>query len=181
MVSTRSAPRFAVRRAPRFAAAVVPSLASFVLLFLFLAAPPSRAAAPPDSAAAGSEPRYRLDPIVVTAERIPLALGRVPADVTVIDGARLERERPLAVAEALRSVPGVDVQRAGRIGKITDVRLRGADPRHTLVLFDGIPLNGPWVGSFDFADLGVGGASQIEVVGGPASALYGSGAVGGST
>ena len=42
-----------------------------------------------------------------------------------------------ALADALRSVPGIDVQRAGRLGKITDVRLRGADPRHTLVLFDG--------------------------------------------
>lgn len=131
----------------------------------------------PDSSAAS--PRYRLDPIVVTAERMPIPLGRVPSDVTVLDGERLDRERPLFLADALRSVPGIDVQRAGRLGKITDVRLRGADPRHTLVLFDGIPLNGPWIGSFDFADLGSLGWSQIEVMGGPASSLYGSGAVGG--
>ncbi len=133
--------------------------------------------AEPDTASA--VPRYRLDPIVVTAERMPLPLRSVPSDVTVIDGGRLERERPLFMADALRSVPGIDVQRAGRLGKITDLRLRGADPRHTLVLFDGIPLNGPWVGSFDFADLGAGGFRQVEVMGGPASALYGSGAVGG--
>ena len=136
---------------------------------------PARAADPDSSDA----PRYRLDPVVVTPERMPFALGRVPSDVTVLDGAALERSRPYLAAEALRSVPGVDVQRAGRLGKLTDVRLRGADPRHTLVLYDGIPLNGPWVGSFDFSDLGVVGARQIEVMGGPASALYGSGAVGG--
>jgi vitamin B12 transporter len=124
-------------------------------------------------------PRYHLPPLVVTAERSPLPLDRVPSDVTVIDGARLDRERPLFLADALRAVPGIDVQRAGRLGKITDVRLRGADPRHTLVLFDGVPLNGPWIGSFDFADVGAGGFRQVEVLGGPASALYGSGAAGG--
>jgi vitamin B12 transporter len=114
---------------------------------------PARAA-DPDSVGV---PSYRLDPVVVTAERMPVSLGLVPSDVTVLDAAQLARTRPLFAAEALRVVPGIDVQRAGRHGKITDVRLRGADPRHTLILFDGIPLNGPWVGSFDFADLGVVG------------------------
>ncbi|HEU4725709.1 MAG TPA: TonB-dependent receptor [Candidatus Eisenbacteria bacterium] len=144
--------------------------------------PPVPDAAPAATAAderPAADPRYRLDPVIVTAERSPLPLDRVPSDVTVLDGSRLDRERPLFMADALRTVPGIDVQRAGRLGKITDVRLRGADPRHTLVLFDGIPLNGPWVGSFDFADLGAGGFRQVEVMGGPASALYGSGAVGG--
>ena len=129
--------------------------------------------------AAATDPRYRLDPVVVTAERAPLPVGRIPSDITVIDGAKLDRERPLFVSDALRDVPSLDVQRAGRLGKITDVRMRGVDPRQMLVLFDGIPLNGPWVGSFDFADLGVGGFRQIEVMGGPASPLYGSGAAGG--
>jgi vitamin B12 transporter len=99
--------------------------------------------------------------------------------VTILDRKRLETDRPLLLADALRQVPGLDVQRGGRLGKITDVRLRGADPRHTLILFDGIPLNGPWLGAFDFADLTGFGPARVEVVGGPASSLYGSGAVGG--
>jgi len=144
-----------------------------------LATVPRSGALPDSAATASSDPRYRLDPVVVTAERAPLPLARVPSDVTVVDGAAFERRGPLFLADALREVPGLDVQRAGGLGKITDVRLRGAEPRHTLVLFDGIPLNGPWVGSFDFADLGSGGLRQVEVMGGPASALYGSGAVGG--
>src|SRR2546425_6693035 len=128
----------------------------------------------------GSEiPRYRLEPIVVTPDRLPIRLDRVPSDVTVITAERLETRRPLALSDALRSVPGIDVQRSGTLGKLTDVRLRGADPRHTLVLFDGIPLNGPWLGSLDFADLMGTGFDQVEVFGGPASSLYGSGAVGG--
>ncbi len=124
-------------------------------------------------------PRYRLDPVVVTPDRFPIRLDRVPADVTVIAPDRLEKRRPLLLADALRDAPGIDVQRSGTVGKLTDVRLRGADPRHTLVLYDGIPLNGPWLGSFDFSDFAGAGGNQVEIFGGPASSLYGSGAVGG--
>lgn len=124
-------------------------------------------------------PRYYLDPVVVTGERLPLRLDRVPLDVTVVGRTRLDAERQFLLSDALREVPTIDVQRAGSLGKLTDVRVRGADPRHTLVLFDGIPLNGPWLGTFDFADLMDSGAERVEVLGGPASSLYGSGAVGG--
>ncbi|HEU5312103.1 MAG TPA: TonB-dependent receptor plug domain-containing protein, partial [Candidatus Eisenbacteria bacterium] len=138
--------------------------------------------AAPDSvstAMSAEEPRYHLRPVVVTGERTPLPLDRVPLDVTVIDEERLQAHSPLLLAEILRQVPAVDVQRSGSPGKLTDVRLRGADPRHTLVLFDGVPLNGPWLGTFDFADFTDPGVRRVEVLGGPASSLYGSGAVGG--
>ena len=113
-------------------------------------APPAQASLPPPDPVVSSDPdpksespRYRLDPIVVTPDRFPLALNRIPSDVTVITEERLQRERSFFLADALSSAPGIDVQRSGALGKLTDVRLRGADPRHTLVLFDGIPLNGP--------------------------------------
>ena len=141
-----------------------------------LSVPSARAQAPVDSS---ETPRYLLPPIVVTAERAPVPLDRVPAEVTVIGRDRLERDQAPFVADELRLIPALDVRRSGSPGKLTDVRLRGADPRHTLVLFDGIPLNGPWAGTFDFADLPGAGLGQVEVMGGPASSLYGSGAVGG--
>jgi len=135
--------------------------------------------APAPEAASSERPRYRLLPVVVTPDRFPIRLDRVPADITVISPERLDARRPLFMAEALRDAPGVDVQRSGSTGKLTDIRLRGADPRHTLVLYDGIPLNGPWLGIYDFADFMGAGQNQVEVFGGPASSLYGSGAVGG--
>lgn len=164
------------------------SSAASAAALLLVAVSALGAAAPADSTRAGSPegrpgssaaPRYRLDPVVVTAERLPLPLSRVPADVTVLGARDLDPRRDLFVADALRQVPGVEVQRAGTPGKLTDIRLRGADPRHTLVLYDGIPLNGPWIGSFDFADLPTAGLGRAEIMGGPASSLYGSGAVGG--
>jgi vitamin B12 transporter len=161
-------------------------LRRFILVIVFVSTPSlvrasseEPPAAPAPVPPAPEHPRYRLEPIVITADRVPIPLDRIPADVTVIAPERLESRRPLMIADALRWVPGIDVERSGSTGKLTDVRLRGADPRHTLVLFDGIPLNGPWLGIFDFADFMGSGRNQIEVFGGPASSLYGSGAVGG--
>jgi len=157
----------------------------FVALVASIHAPRALAAdSPPDSTSVATSDtteaaRYTLPPTVVTAERSPLPLDKIPLEVTVIDKDRLDAQRPLLLAEILRQVPAIDVQRSGTLGKLTDVRLRGADPRHTLVLFDGVPLNGPWAGTFDFADAGDAGVEQVEVLGGPASSLYGTAAVGG--
>jgi len=136
------------------------------------------APAPPDSASSDSV-RYRLDPVVVVGERAPVPASKLPFEVDAIDRERLNAQRPVLLSDAMRQLAPVDVQRSGSLGKLTDIRLRGADPRHTLVLFDDIALNGPWLGSFDFADIMDPGISQVEVLGGPASSLYGSAAVGG--
>jgi vitamin B12 transporter len=155
------------------------ALRSLLLAAALTLAPTLARAQVSDSAAVAPAPRYRVPPVVVTAERNPTALDRVPSDVTVFGRERLDRDQAAFLADVLREAPAVDVQRSGSFGKLTDLRLRGADPRHTLVLFDGIPLNGPWAGTFDFADLPGSGWGQVEVMGGPASSLYGSGAVGG--
>ena len=115
-------------------------------------------------AAPYQEPRYRLDPVVVTGERLPLRLGRVPLDVTVIGRGRMDTQRQFLLADAIREVPAISAQRSGNLGKLTNLYLRGADPRHTLVLFDGIPLNGPWLGSFDFADSISGSTARLSPI-----------------
>ena len=83
------------------------------------------------------------------------------------------------VADALRSVPGVAVGRSGAFGNFTQVRIRGAEGNHTLVLIDGVEANNTTDGEFDFSNLAAEDIERIEVIRGPMSALYGSGAVGG--
>ncbi len=165
-----------------------PLLVSLFLVFPLLVASPflpgvARAASgeSPDSAAAAAAdaPLYKVDPIVVTAEPSPLHVDRAPVDLAVVGQSRLATDHAYFVSDALRETPALGVQRSGGIGTLTAIRVRGADTRHSLVLFDGIPLDGPWVGSYDFADLMNPGFRRVEVLGGPASALYGSGAMGG--
>jgi vitamin B12 transporter len=125
-------------------------------------------------APAPAEPELSMEPVVVTAARIPEALSKTAADVTVITRQELERRRITSVAEALRSVPALTVVQSGTPGSVTSVFARGGNSSHTLVMIDGVRVNSPANGLFDFANLTTDGIERIEVVRGPVSALYGS-------
>ena len=84
-----------------------------------------------------------LNPVVVTATRIPTAARDLPVAVTVISGAQL-RERDLrTVADALRTVPGADVVATNAYGSQTSLFLRGGESDYVKVLIDGVPQNAP--------------------------------------
>jgi vitamin B12 transporter len=118
---------------------------------------------------------------VVTASRIPTPQDRVPAAVTVITREDIEERGYRTLADALVSVPGVRLVQGGGLGQQASAFLRGAASRQVLVLLDGVPLNDPSEpnGAFNFGNELLGDIERIEVVRGPASSLYGSGAVGG--
>lgn len=110
--------------------------------------------------------------------------GGIPAAhlgtaVTVVTGEDLQRQQIRHAADALRSLPGVSVNRSGSPAHLTAVRIRGAEHNHTLVLIDGIEANTGSNGAFDFSDLMTEDIERIEVIRGPQSALYGSNAIGG--
>ncbi|MGG5817754.1 TonB-dependent receptor plug domain-containing protein [Falsiroseomonas sp. HW251] len=138
------------------------------------------------SAIALSTPAFAQSPppvpdTVVTATRIPTPLDRVPAAVTVITRQDIEERGYRTLAEALVSVPGVRLVQGGGFGQQASAFVRGAASRQVLVLLDGVPLNDPSEpnGAFNFGNELLGDIERIEVVRGPASSLYGSGAVGG--
>jgi vitamin B12 transporter len=104
---------------------------------------------------------------------------KLGAAVTVITGEELRRRQIRDAADALRSMPGVYVSRAAGFGGETQVRIRGAEANHTLVMIDGVLANQPGTGEFDFALLSADQIERIEVIRGPQSGIYGSGAIGG--
>ncbi|RZK00573.1 MAG: TonB-dependent receptor [Novosphingobium sp.] len=117
--------------------------------------------------------------IVVTASRsnAGIAADRLGASVTVLDAAAIEARQTRVVSDVLRDVPGVAVSRA--IGGLTQIRLRGSEANHALVLIDGIEASDPFNGEFDFNGLIADQAVRIEVLRGQQSSLYGSDAIGG--
>ena len=120
----------------------------------------------------------RVAPVVVTATSTPIALDRVPASVTVLDGAALRAEGLTHVADALRQVPGMAVVQSGSFGAPTALFTRGAQSNYTKVLIDGVPVNDPG-GALDLGLLTLDDVERIEIVRGPTSVLYGSDAVAG--
>ncbi len=105
--------------------------------------------------------------------------SRVGSSVTVITGEELERQKISHVADALRGIPGVHVSQTGSRAGLTNIRLRGSESNHTLILIDGIEANANTDGAFDFSDLTTDNIERIEVIRGPQSGIYGSKALGG--
>jgi vitamin B12 transporter len=130
------------------------------------------------SHAAGQADPLLLEGLIVTASPTARSEDAVANHVTVLSGERLERLGSRSLGEVLRDVPGVDVVRGGSFGAVTSVYLRGGESDHTLVLVDGVQVNQAG-GGFDFADLTTDNVERVEIVRGPASALYGTDAVAG--
>lgn len=131
-----------------------------------------------------NEPQTALPEVVVTATRTERGLEDVPASVSVITAADVARQQPLVVSDLLRNVEGVDVANFGSLAATEGIRLRGVGGSFagstTQVLLDGMPLESPVTGiHFGLKALALQDIERVEVVRGPASALYGPSGVGG--
>jgi vitamin B12 transporter len=141
----------------------------------------SLAVLPPLVPAAAQPATATLPDTVITATRVPTPLDRIPAAVTVIDRQTIEERGYQTLAEALTAVPGMQIVPLGGPGQQTSAFLRGTSSRSVLVLLDGVAVNDPADpnGAFNFGNELLFDVERIEVVRGPASALYGSAALGG--
>jgi vitamin B12 transporter len=135
----------------------------------------------PLCASAQTETAPTMPGIVITADRAPTPVEKVTGTVTVVTRREMEQRQLRTVTDVLRSVPGVSVQQSGGPGTQSSVLIRGTNSNHVIVLIDGMILNDPSTpnGAPDFAHLMTENFDRIEIVRGPMSTLYGSGAIGG--
>ncbi|OGR87759.1 MAG: hypothetical protein A3A86_02725 [Elusimicrobia bacterium RIFCSPLOWO2_01_FULL_60_11] len=121
------------------------------------------------------------EPLVVSVTRMDVPFDEVAGSVQVITREELEARQVKNAGDALRGLAGLDVNRSGGAGKVTDIYSRGTNSNHTLILIDGVEMNDPMtVGrSYDFAQLTADNIERIEYLEGPQSTLYGSDAMGG--
>lgn len=131
------------------------------------------------TALAEEAPDVTARDVVVSATKTPLPISQVTSAVEVIDGEEIQRKRIKTVIEALRLAQGVFAFSQGGPGTLANVRIRGAETKHTLVAIDGVIVNSPTNGAFNFADLTTDNIERIEIVRGAQSMLYGADAVGG--
>ena len=123
-----------------------------------------------------------MERVQVTATKTPLSIGDVPAQTDIIDRSVIESRGDLTLTQAISHVPGAVV--STQLGIFESVMLRGmprGDPEftNTLLLIDGVPQATSRNGS-RVIGLTINDATNIEVVRGPNSALFGRTAIGGS-
>jgi hemoglobin/transferrin/lactoferrin receptor protein len=124
-----------------------------------------------------------LDQIVVVAHKDERSIRDIAANVTVLSRTQLNDELATSINDVFRYIPGIDYEAAGNRFGTEGINIRGIGGNRVAIVVDGVPLSDHFdVGSFsnatrDFIDAGL--IQNIEVLHGPASALYGSSAIGG--
>ena len=121
--------------------------------------------------------------VVVTASDTPQSVDEVSKAVTVVDQQEIDERDESAIAESLRTVPGLRVQQLGGPGSFTSIKTRGLRNEDTAVLIDGFRFRDAAAPQGDASgfleDLIVTNVSRVEVLRGSGSSLYGSNAIGG--
>ncbi|MEM7704144.1 MAG: TonB-dependent receptor [Pseudomonadota bacterium] len=134
----------------------------------------------PVAAVAQDEPTtVDLGQVVVTGSNLPTETSELGRSITVLDQEDILALGVEYAADVFRFVPGVAVSRTGGYSGLTQLRLRGAEGNHVLVLIDGIEVAEAGGGEFDFSSLLARDIERIEILRGPQSGLYGSNALAG--
>jgi hemoglobin/transferrin/lactoferrin receptor protein len=132
--------------------------------------------------------QQRANRITVIGSRLPTEADELPVTVTVIDAVQIADELVTDIKDLVRFEPGVTVQRqparfgaalgtTGRAGN-SGFTIRGIGGNRTLILVDGVRVPDGFsfgaqdAGRGDYVDLGL--VKRVEILRGPASALYGS-------
>ena len=137
------------------------------------------AALPLSSVSVHAQHDADLAPVVVTATRQAQRADDSLASVEVLTRADIERAGQSSLIDVLRALPGVQVSANGGPGSNATSYIRGAESRHTLLLIDGVRVGSASSGAPTLETIPLAMIERIEVLRGPASALYGSEAIGG--
>ena len=120
-----------------------------------------------------------LDTLVVTATRSEEKIENVPARISVISKAEIEKNPALNLNDLVKQDAALNVVQTGGLGQTTSIFTRGTNSNHTLVLKDGAALIEGINGKNNSELLDLSDVGQIEILKGPASVQYGSDAIGG--
>ena len=125
-----------------------------------------------------------LQQMTISATRQEQAVDSVPSTVTVHEREELDRQNINTIRELVRYEPGVSVGGAGTRSGNTGYNIRGIDGDRILTQVDGVEVpdnffNGPYAKTRrNYVDPEI--VKRVEIIRGPASALYGSSAIGGA-
>ncbi|MGZ3574658.1 MAG: TonB-dependent receptor plug domain-containing protein [Vulcanimicrobiaceae bacterium] len=116
---------------------------------------------------------------VITSDRSDETLKNAARTTFVITREQIVRYGYRNVADAVVTLPGVNLVRYGATGSAASFGIRGSSSEQVLVLINGMPASGSQINNVDLDSLPTTGVERIEVVEGGGSTLYGSGSIGG--
>lgn len=116
----------------------------------------------------------QLDQIVVTATKTERELVKTPVSTEVITQAEIEAIGANNLKDIFTNIPGVFMNPSA-----SSMSIRGVGGKGTLLLIDGRRIGSEYSNVYDSTRISANSIERIEIVKGPAGALYGSDALGG--
>src|SRR5215217_6373616 len=132
--------------------------------------------------AAQTDSSKTLDPVVLTANKLPQKQSSTGKVVSVITREQIEKSAGRTIAQLLNEQAGMTINGAlNNLGSVQTVYMRGASSGRTLILLDGIPVSDPSMinNEFDLNLFSLNDVERIEICRGAQSTLYGSDAIAG--
>jgi outer membrane receptor for ferrienterochelin and colicins len=131
---------------------------------------------PPPPVPPEPEETDRRKQTVVTASRTERKLEDVVVATEVITRRQIQATGARDLGQLLQQHPGVELVHTFRG---TGLRLQGMDPEYVLILVDGERVSGRVGTTLDLGRFSLRDVERVEIVKGPAAALYGADAIGG--
>ncbi len=144
-------------------------LSLIIVSFFFL----SLTAQTPDSLQAKQKKIYHLEGTSIVAEKPVQAIGKI--EIKNWDEREIDRETN--IADALSLMPGINIAKGGKSS--SELSIRGFEKEDVMIMLDGRPIGGGYFDAVDLSALPLSDLKEIQVIKGPASALYGSNTMGG--
>jgi outer membrane receptor for ferrienterochelin and colicins len=120
--------------------------------------------------------------VIVQSTRTSRTINNVPTRVETIELEEIDEKtnmRPANVAMILHESTGIQVQQTSATSGNSSIRIQGLDGRYTQLLKDGFPNFGNFSSGLSILEIPPLDLKQVEIIKGPASPLFGGGAIAG--
>ncbi len=123
-----------------------------------------------------------MEEVIVQSTRTSRTIANTPTRVETIELEEIDEKsnmRPANVAMILHESTGIQVQQTSATSGNASIRLQGLDGRYTQLLKDGFPNFGNFSSGLSVLEIPPLDLKQVEIIKGPASPLFGGGAIAG--